>query len=68
MDYAPLIVGLLIFLLLGCLVWAAYRLGGANLQKDQAQSDAKVKDAQAQVAVNRPDKPSVVNKLRSGKF
>lgn len=48
--------------------YVAYRRGRIAVLKEDAERNVKVKDDQLKVAANRPDKRTLVDGLRNGKF
>lgn len=55
-------------LLLGALVWAAFRWGESRAELKTDQRTIEVKDAQLQAGARRPDAAAVARELRDGSF
>lgn len=62
MTYA-IVLGL-IFIAVGL----AWFLGKQGVKKDLAEKNQKIKDKQVEIALNPPDKRTVIGRLRNGKF
>lgn len=54
--------------LFGGLLYAVYRVGKTDQQRNDAEKINEVKDAQLKAAVNKPDKSATAKRLRDGKF
>ncbi len=57
-----------IILILCVVVWLAMRTGRSDVKKDMAEKNAEIKDKQLEAALNPPDKRTVIDRLRDGKF
>ena len=49
-------------------VWLAMRTGRQAAEKKAVEINAKVKDELIKAALDKPDKPKLVDRLRDGKF
>ena len=63
-----LIISGVIIILLIAVIWLALRSGRQSAQKDAAEDNADVKDKQLRAALERPDKLSLIERLKRGKF
>ena len=49
-------------------VWLAMRTGRQAAEKAVVEKNAEIRDKQLEAALDRPDKPKLVDRLRDGKF
>ena len=61
------LIGILL-VVLAAFGWFAIRHGRQSAQKDVAEADLSIKEKQVEAAMDRPDKPGLVERLRRGKF
>lgn len=57
-----------LFLLVVLIAWIAWRAGQTKAEKDSAKTSLKIKDKQLEAVLDRPTKPSLLDRLRDGKF
>lgn len=67
-SMTSLIISGVIIVLLIAVIWLALRTGRQSAQKEAAEKGVKVKDEQIKAALERPDRDSLIDKLRRGKF
>lgn len=63
-----LVVLLGVAAIFGVSLWLSYRQGRSSVIVENNKTAKEVSDEQTQIAVNRPSKSDVIDKLRRGSF